>query len=178
MHGACIHLVGRALSSDWSENTFVIVVFMEKTFVVPLDRKFWLRMKNNFLIDNHYKTIYGLVRIECSPCRVELWSVPDTRIGFKSRFRLHCHYRFFFKFLVSKDKIRKSWIINQRRIQFCTKIGFELLIMNHNKHNIWRIPPPPWQCRRNFLWQCLQVYCCTYSTFKFRLKWKNSFSTD
>ena len=112
MHGACIHPVGRALSSDWSENCFVIVVFMEKTFVVPLDRKFWLRMKNNFLIDNHYKTIYGLVRIECSPCRVELWSVPDTRIGFKSRFRLHCHYRFFFKFLVSKDK--NSKILNHQ----------------------------------------------------------------
>ena len=59
---------GRTLSSVWSVNSFTMVVY-ENIFIHVLDRKFLLKLKR-ILIDNHYKTIYGLVGPECSSCRV------------------------------------------------------------------------------------------------------------
>ena len=42
----------------------------EHFFSFALESKYWLNLKKNFLIDNHYKTIYGLVRRECSSCNM------------------------------------------------------------------------------------------------------------
>ena len=59
--------VGRAHHSDCSENSFIIAVY-EKIFSQNfLSKK---RKKNNFLIDNHYKTIFVSVRMACSSYRV------------------------------------------------------------------------------------------------------------
>ena len=45
MYTACVnHPAGRALTSDWSTNDFVMIV-CQKFFVRPLGRKFWARKK-------------------------------------------------------------------------------------------------------------------------------------
>ena len=64
-----LHPVGGALSSDWSGNIFITVLYGEIVFSHALDRKFWLNIKKIF-INNHYKTIYVAIRTECSSCRV------------------------------------------------------------------------------------------------------------
>ena len=53
---------GRALSSDWSVNSFIMVTDV-KMFSLAMNRKFWLT-------DNLYKTTEGPVRTKCSSYRV------------------------------------------------------------------------------------------------------------
>ena len=65
------HPAVKALTSDWSINCFIMVVY-EKTFCSrALDRTFWLNFKN-ILTDNHYKSLYRQVKVrsECSSWRV------------------------------------------------------------------------------------------------------------
>ena len=50
------------LTSDWSINNFIMVVY-EKKISVTSDRKFWPNLKN-------YDIIYGSVRTKCSSCTV------------------------------------------------------------------------------------------------------------
>ena len=58
-----LHRAFYARTSDWLENSFIIVVY-ENFFSYALDRKFWLNLKI-ILIDNHFKTILESVRSVC-----------------------------------------------------------------------------------------------------------------
>ena len=79
MLGELLYPAGRALTSDWSVDSFAIVVYENIFFVV---RKFWPNLKKN-LIDNHYKTICGPVRSYCSSCRMfqKLWKWGENKVS-------------------------------------------------------------------------------------------------
>ena len=64
------HSTGRALPSEWSVNSIMMVVCDKKKISVALDRKFSLNFEIKNCIHNDYKTNYGSVRSECSSCRV------------------------------------------------------------------------------------------------------------
>ena len=67
-----IHHVGRTLSSDWSLNSFTMVVCEGKNVVLFKFGQKILTEREKNLIDNHYIIIYEPVRTECSSCRVSL----------------------------------------------------------------------------------------------------------
>ena len=61
---ASSHGVWRALTSDWSENSFVMLIYQKFLFSRSLENSDWTKKKS--LIDSHYKTIYRSVRMACS----------------------------------------------------------------------------------------------------------------
>ena len=65
--GSCLaHPEGKVLSSDWSVNSFVMIV-SDKFF----SQKFLSKVRlKKFVINNHYKTIYRPVRTESSSWKV------------------------------------------------------------------------------------------------------------
>ena len=44
MHLKCLHLAGRAVTSDWSVHSYIMVVY-EKCFSCALDRIYWLNFQ-------------------------------------------------------------------------------------------------------------------------------------
>ena len=58
-----------SLTSDCSKNSFIMIAY-ENFFLLSSVRNFCQSMTENFLIDNHYKTIYEWIKSECSSCRV------------------------------------------------------------------------------------------------------------
>ena len=67
----------------------------------------------NFLIDNHYKTIYGPARSECSSCRV-YW-VQNVRLKkCLTKVNTYC----FVNFLISK----KIWKVRKKSRQKCKNV--------------------------------------------------------
>ena len=79
-----LHLAGRALTSDWSVNSFVMVIY-ENFFNLTLGRKFWLIFKK-ILIDTHNKTMCGSVRNECSSYRGYWQKLASSAFGIKLKF--------------------------------------------------------------------------------------------
>ena len=77
------HPAGTAFSSDWSKNNFKWLY--EKKIFLKFSQNFLSNTGlKNFLTDNHYKTIYGPVRSECSSCRViQYWRSLSS--GYRSR---------------------------------------------------------------------------------------------
>ena len=61
------HPAGRTLISDWSLNSFIIVVYEN---ILYFEQKILAELQHFFLAENHYKTIYGPVRSECSSYRM------------------------------------------------------------------------------------------------------------
>ena len=59
------------------QNRFIRLGY-ENFFQVQPELSFQSTTKNNFLINNHYKTVYGSVRSECSFCRVDSSDIENV----------------------------------------------------------------------------------------------------
>ena len=77
-----LHPTGRALISDWSVDSFIMVVFQELLFSCTLDKKFWLKLKKtttNSLIRQVYKG--GPVRSDCRVYKITAIYNVDSSSG-------------------------------------------------------------------------------------------------
>ena len=101
------HPTGRALTSDWSANTFLKAVYHPTGRTLTSDRSAnssviavyenisfrfsqncLTKVRHKFFIDNHYKIIYESVTSECSSCRVISLSLMITQLKGFGRFKV------------------------------------------------------------------------------------------